>query len=105
MSLYGITTDDDCRAKIDELLKLSRQATQALTKEKVETVKARLAEYYKIGSSQRGKARMSCVEQAFFWPAIAEAYVRAPNLNSPRTWREGLSEIESNLRYYRPRET
>ena len=103
MSLYGIKTDDDCRAALDELLKLCQQAVETMTREDVEVVKARLANHYKRGNSQKGKAQMSPVEEAFFWPAITEAYVRSPNLNSPRTWREGLSEIESNLSYYRPR--
>jgi hypothetical protein len=105
MSLYGISSNDDCRARIDELLELKERASKAMTKEEVGAVKSRLAEYYRMGDSQEGKAQMTRVEQAFFWPAIVEAYVRSPNLNSPRTWQEGLSEIESNLRYYRPQDT
>ncbi len=104
-SLYGITTDAACRARIDEILALNQCAAQTMTRKDVEAVKVRLAECYKMGNSDRGKAQMSDVERVFFWPAIAEAYVRAPRLNSQRTWREGLSEIESNLRYYRPRES
>jgi hypothetical protein len=47
---------------------------------------------------------MSDVESALFWPAVREAYVKAPNLASPTTWLEGLYDVASSLRYYRPRE-
>jgi len=48
---------------------------------------------------------MSDVESALFWPAVREAYVKAPNLASPTTWLEGLYDVASSLRYYRPRKT
>jgi len=45
---------------------------------------------------------MSEVETQYFWPAIQEAYVRAPNLGSRKTWVDGLWEVEHSLLYYRP---
>ncbi|SRR5258708_1566309 len=102
MSLYGIESEDDCRAKIDELLEFHARAERAMNKESIRIIKDRLAEYRKAGNTNDGKRRMSSVEERYFWPAINEAYVRAPNLNAPKTWRDGLSEIHLNLTYYRP---
>ena len=102
MSLYGIKSEDDCRAKIDELLQLVAIAEQAMNKETVRAIKDRLAEYRKAGNTSEAERRMSSVERAYFWPAINETYVRAPNLNARKTWREGLSEMRLNLSYRRP---
>jgi hypothetical protein len=99
-SLYGIESEDDCRKRIDELLELHAQAEKSMNKELIATLKSKLKDYYKQGN----RTKMSAVESAYFWPAIQEAYVRSPNLASPKTWREGLYEIHSSLRYYRPRE-
>jgi hypothetical protein len=103
-NLYGIESDDDCREKIDELLKMHHHAEQVTNKGTIAELKNCLKEYYKMGNTNAGSDQMSHVERAYFYPAIKEAYVRAPNLASPKTWREGLYEIESNLRYYRPKE-
>ena len=67
----------------------------------IAALKASLKEYYKLGNSQTGKDHMSKIEKHFFWPAIQEAYVRSPKLNSPKTWPSGLSEIRRNITYYR----
>jgi predicted transcriptional regulator len=98
-SLYGIESEDDCRKKIDELLELHRRAEKAMNKESIAALKSQLKDYYERADD----SRMSAVERACFWPAIQEAYVRSPNLARPQTWRDGLYEIELNLRYYRPK--
>jgi len=100
-NLYDIESKDDCREKIDELLEVCHRTEQVMNKETVAGLKNRLKEYYKMGDTNKGSDQMSPVERAFFYPAIRDAYVRSPKLNSPKTWREGLYEIESNLRYYR----
>ncbi len=99
-NLYGIESDNDCGKLIDEPLELHRQAEKSMNKEMIAMLKSRLKDYYK----QANQAKMSHVESAYFWPAIQEAYVRSPNLASPGTWREGLYEIQSSLKYYRPKE-
>ncbi|SRR6266436_4374133 len=104
MSLYDIESEEDCREKIDELLGLHARAERTMSKESIRVVKDRLGEYRKVGNTNEGKRQMSPVEKAYFWPAINEAYVRAPNLNAPKTWRDGLYEIQWSLRYYRPKE-
>jgi hypothetical protein len=100
-NLYGIESRDDCRAKIDELLEMCHRTEQTMNKETMASLKASLKKYYKMGDTNKGSIKMSPDESAFFYPAIREAYVRSPKLNSQKTWREGLYEIESNLRYYR----
>lgn len=108
-SLYGIESEDDCRAKIDELLELHARAEHAmekesgrqLKKESIRLLKDRLEEYYKAGNTNEGERRMSSVERRYFWPAVRDAYVKAPKLNSPQTWNNGLYEIHSSLTYYR----
>jgi hypothetical protein len=97
-SLYGIESEDDCRVKIDELLQKVYVARRKLVKDTVADLKSDLERYYK----QRDDVRMSQIERIWFWPAIQHAYVGAPHLGSPKTWREGLNEIELNLKYYRP---
>jgi hypothetical protein len=103
-NLYGVETEADCRERMDELLEMHHRAEQTMSLEVMTELKDRLKEYYKKGDTSKGKAGMSHVETTYFWPAIREAYVRAPNLNSRNTWQEGLSEIESSLNYYRPRD-
>jgi hypothetical protein len=102
LNLYGIETDTDCRRELDELTELNRIAQEHMDKDSVAAIKARLKFQYRKGNSERGRAQMSAIESAFFWPAINEAYVNAPNLNSRQTWREGLSNIEYYLNYYKP---
>ncbi len=97
MSLYGIESEADCREKIDELLELHARAERTMNKESIRIIKDRLAGYRKAGNTNEGKRRMSSVEERWFWPAINEAYVKAPNLNAPKTWKEGLYEIHLNL--------
>jgi hypothetical protein len=103
-SLYGIESEDDCRAKIDELLELHHRAEEAMNKGTITVLKTRLREYYKMGDTEKGRNQMSPIESAWFWPAIQRAYVGSPNLASPKTWHDGLYEIGLNLRYYRPKE-
>jgi len=103
-SLYGIDSEDVCRVTIDGLLEMTRRAEKAMDKEKVSALWSRLAGYYGEGNTQTAQSRMSHVESAFFWPAIREAYVKAPNIASPTTWLEGLYDVASSLRYYRPKE-
>lgn len=104
MNLYGIETDADCRRKLDELLELNRAAQEQPNKETVSVIKSRLKECYQKGKTGKGEAQMSAVERAFFWPAVSEAYVNSPNLNSRHAWQEGLSDIDYYLKYYRPSE-
>jgi hypothetical protein len=104
MSLFGIESDAQCREEIDELLELHKRAEQATTKETIDALKSQLKHYYRMGDTSRGRQQMSQVEAHCFWPAIQEAYVRAPRLSSRRTWNEGLYEIEFALRNYRPRD-
>ena len=103
-SLYGIETENACREKIDELLEITRRAEQAMTKLEIAALKSRLEDDYREGTAQKGQDQMSDVESTFFWPAIQDAYAKAPNLNLPKTWRDRLREIELSLRHYRPKE-
>jgi len=103
-NLYGIDSEDVCRATIDGLLEMTRWAEKAMDQEKVSALRSRLAGYYGEGNTQTSQGRMSHVESVFFWPAIREAYVKAPNIASPTTWLEGLYDVASSLRYYRPKE-
>jgi hypothetical protein len=104
MSLFGIETDKQCREQIDELLILHSRASRAMDKETIAALKSQLRNYYREGDTSRGKQQMSEVEAHCFWPAIQEAYVRAPRLSSRLTSNEGLYEIEFALRNYRPNE-
>src|ERR1700694_2767171 len=99
-NLYGIESKADCRERIDELLQTVDVAKRTMNKKIIADLKSDLKKYYK----QQDYRRMSEVERAFFWPAIQGAYVRAPNLARPQTRRNGLDEIELNLKYYRPGE-
>lgn len=102
-SLYGIETEQDCRNEIDELLRAPALNGNA-NKETTAALKSCLADLHKQANSARGQRQMSEVERRYFWPAIEEAHANAPNVNSQRTWQEGLDEIELNLKYYRPKE-
>jgi hypothetical protein len=102
-NLYGIESVDLCRATMDGLLEMTLRAEKAMDREKVSALRSRLETYYGKGNTQEGRDQMSGVESRFFWPAVREAYVKAPNLASPTTWLEGLYDVASSLRYYRPR--
>jgi hypothetical protein len=103
-NLYGIESKDVCRRMMDELLEMTRRAEKAMNHQKISALRSRLETYYAQGNSQQGHDQMSDVESAFFWPAVREAYVKAPNLASPTTWLEGLYDVASSLRYFRPEE-
>jgi len=103
-NLYGIESEDKCREKIDGLLDMTRRAEKAINKEEISVLKSRLENYYEKGRTQTGQDRMSRIESAFFWPSIREASVRTPSLASPTTSLQGLFDIASSLRYYRPKE-
>ena len=103
-NLYGIESEDLCRARIDGLLEMARRAEKAMDKQNISALRSRLETYYDEGNTQTARDQMSPIERAFFWPAVREAYVKAPNLASPTTWLEGLYDVASSLRYYRPRE-
>jgi chromatin segregation and condensation protein Rec8/ScpA/Scc1 (kleisin family) len=102
-SLYGIESEDDCREKMDELLALCARAEEAKTKEAVQSLIARLGEYHKAGNANERERRMSEIERAYFWPAIAEAHAYRPNLNHRSKWSEGLAEVRWKLESNRPR--
>ena len=104
MSLFGIESEDDCRREIDALLVLHARAKEEMSDEAVAAIKSALRECYDQGKTVRGTRQMSQVEEQYFWPAIQEAYTRAPNLNSRRTWNDGLWEIEHSLTWHRPRQ-
>ncbi len=103
-SLYGIETEDGCREKMDELLELCRRAERAMNKLEIAILKSRLEEDYKEGDTQEGRDQMSDVESTFYWPAIRDAYEKAPKLTSPKMWPDGLNDIVLSLRHYRPKE-
>lgn len=100
-NLYGIDSVIWCRANLDELLKWNREAQECPSEGTITVITSRLKCLYKKGNTQRAQDQMSEIERAFFWPAIQEAYVKQPSLKKSSTWREGLSEIEYYLRYYR----
>lgn len=102
-SLYGIETEEECRAKLDELLVLHQRAEQTRTKETVAPLKSSLETYFKKGRTAGGAKQMSPVEQKYFWPAVMEAFVKAPNLARPSTWADGLYDVRFYLVYNRPR--
>jgi hypothetical protein len=103
-NLYGIESEDVCRAMIDGLLEMTRQAEKAMDRETISALRSRLETYYDEGNTQTGRDQMSRIESACFWPAAREAYVKAPDPASPVTWLEGLYDVASSLRYYRPKE-
>jgi hypothetical protein len=103
MSLFGIESAADCRRVRDTLLEMLEDAKRAMNKEAIATIKSRLKYYYQKGYSRRRGQQMSAVEEQYFWPAIQQAYVNAPNLGSRKTWTEGLSEIEHSLNYCCPK--
>jgi hypothetical protein len=98
MSVYGIYTSEDCKKKFNELLALNRLAEETTNKETVGRIKNPLHNYYKQGDNKDDA--MSEVEKAFFFPAIHESYVKAPNINSRETWETGLADVEFYLTYY-----
>jgi hypothetical protein len=102
-SLYGVETEQDCREEIDEVLQ-SPALCGTINKETISALKSRLAVYHQKGNNLKGRNQMSRAERVFFWAAIHKAYTKAPNINARHTWRKGLQEIESNLKYYRPKE-
>jgi len=103
MSLWGVQTESECRAKIDAFLERHRVAEQTPTKDTIKDLNNELAAYCKQGDTNKGTNKMSKIERAFFWPAIQEAYVKRPKLNDRSTWGPGLSDIEYSLLYYRPK--
>jgi len=98
MSVYGIHTADDCKRALEELLALNRLAEETTNKETVGRIKNALHNYYKQGDNKDDA--MSEFEKAFFFPAIHESYVKAPNVNSKETWKTGLANVEFYLTYY-----
>jgi hypothetical protein len=100
-NLYGIESEADCRAKIDELLEMCLRARQAMNKETMAVLKGRLKECYKMGDGNRRSDRMSRFESTYFWPAVQDAYLKAPKLHARMTWQDGLDQIEFYLRHYR----
>lgn len=106
MSLYGIETEEDCRAKIGELLELQDRAAQAkgkdATRRATSDLNSRLAEYHKTAGATKRESCMSAVERAYFWPAIQEAYAFRANLARPATWSAGLDEVRWKLEKHRP---
>ncbi len=102
MNLYGIDREDDCRKKIDEMLELHYEAEQTMDKEAIGVLKARLQQYYEKRNS-KSEAEMSDVERVYFWPAIQESYVKAPNPDSRNTWQLGLRDVKLYLTNYRPK--
>ena len=103
MSLYGIETEDDCRARIDELLEMQRLAKAAMDKVAIARLKTKLTECYTLGSTITGRDRMSKVEDIYFWPAIQEAHAFCPSLANRSAWSGGLDEVEWKLQSNRPK--
>lgn len=42
MSVYGISTEQDCKKKFNELLALNREAAERMTKESISEIKSAL---------------------------------------------------------------
>lgn len=103
-NVYGITSEAECRARIDELLLRNQEAQRAPFGEEVKVITSRLTDLYKKGNTTRAQELMSPIESAYFWPAIQEAHARRPLLNKRDTWVEGLNDIEDTLKYHRPGE-
>ena len=107
-NLYGIESESDCRAKLDELLELVQRAEKAKDRQQQKQIivdlSSRLEEYYKKGNTEKGESKMSRIEQQWFWPAVQEAHVNGPHLGRPGTWLDGLYEINLQLKHYRPQE-
>lgn len=104
MSLFGIESEDACREEFDTLLELHSRAKQAMSKEAIAVLKSKLKSYVIRQQGSRGQ-QMSKTEEQYFWPAVFQAYVRAPKLSSRKTWTEGLWEIEDSLNYHRPKKS
>jgi hypothetical protein len=102
MSLYGMNRENDCRKAIDELLELHYEAEQKMHKEAISALKVRLQQYYEKQNST-DEAQMSDVERAYFWPAIQQCFVKAPNPDSRNTWQRGLCDVRLCLTNYRPK--
>jgi hypothetical protein len=58
-NLYGIESEDVCRAMIDGLLEMTRRVEKAINKEDIAALKSRLDNYYNEGNTQKGQDRMS----------------------------------------------
>jgi ElaB/YqjD/DUF883 family membrane-anchored ribosome-binding protein len=110
MSLWGVESKDDCRREIDRLLAMVDSALECVraksmtARHAVEELKSRLTELLHKKYNYSSEGQMHPVERAYFWPAIAEAYVAAPNLSTPATWDVALEDVRMNLRYRRPPE-
>jgi hypothetical protein len=96
--LYGIVTAADCKKALQDLLALNQTAIAIMSKETVGKIKNALDDLYRRGDSK--DAAMSALEKSIYFPAIHESYVKGPNLAVPRTWAQGLDDIDFYLRYY-----
>ena len=100
MSLYNIETEDQCWAKVDDLLELTRHAKATPSVKTIGALKNRLKEYFDLGNTIKGKNRMSKVEQIFFWPSIYEAYVYAPKSTHRGRGAKGCRKSSTNWKSY-----
>lgn len=104
MSLYGIETEDECKRAIRELVEMTNTAEEALrtgsmtAKVAVEDLKLRVTELFKKNKRSFGP-RMSAIEEAYFWPAIQNAYIGLPKISSPKSWVKGVAKVKMSLRY------
>jgi hypothetical protein len=99
-SLYAIQTEDDCRARLGELLEMAQAARVASYDDDKESLirdlKKRLAEDRKKWDENRA----SRIEILFYRPAINEAHAHAPSLSRKKTWDRDLDEVAFQLKYY-----
>jgi hypothetical protein len=96
--VYGIATVADCKKALQDLLTLNQTAIATMSKETVSKIQNTLHDLYRQGDKK--DAAMSALEKSTYFPAIHESYVKAPNLAVPRTWAQGLDDIDFYLRYY-----
>ncbi len=97
-SVYGIFTEEDCKEALEQLLVLNAKAQETPNRETVGQLKIVLHDHYEQGNGTN--VAMSAVERAVFFPAIHDSYVKAPAIDLPKTWKQGLNDIEFYLRYY-----
>ena len=96
--IYGIVTVADCKKALQDLLALNQTAIAMMSKETVSKIKNTLHDLYQRGDKK--DAAMSALEKSTYFPAVHESYEKAPNLVLPRTWAQGLDDIDFYLRYY-----
>lgn len=100
-SVYAIQTEDECRARFDELLEMVQEAHASRSEDDKKSLIRELKNSLAEDCRKWDESRASEIENYFYYPAIKEAHARAPSLNRKKTWDRDLDEVEFQLRYYR----